>query len=89
MRLPEIFDFQQFPIAESQKFLMVKNCPKLSRLFSAFDFHENKSKILPKFRNQPENVKNVENYTGIFENRQPLSKIPVHFRHFRHIPVHF
>ena len=48
MRLPEIFDFRQFPIAESQKFLTTKNRLKLSRPFSAFDFHENKPKIFPK-----------------------------------------
>ena len=64
---------------KSRKISMVKNRPKLSRPFSAFDFHENKSKILPKFWNQPENVENDENYTGIFKNRQPLPKIPVHF----------
>ena len=56
---------------ESRKISTVENRPKISRLYFAFDFHENKSKILPKFWNQPEKVKNVEYYTGIVKNRQP------------------
>ena len=46
-------------------------------------------KLTENLTETPENVKNVKNYTGIFKNRQPLPKIPVHFRHFRHIPIHF
>ena len=65
MCLPEIFDFRQFSIAESQKFLTVKNHPKLSRLYFNFNFHKNKSKILPKFRNQLENVKNIPEFLKI------------------------
>ena len=41
MRLTEIFDFRQFPIAESQKFSTVENRPKLSRLYFDFNFCEN------------------------------------------------
>ena len=46
---------------ESRKILTVENCPKLSRRYSAFDFHENLPKILPKHRNIPGNVENVKN----------------------------
>ena len=64
MRLPKIFDLQQFLIAESWKFLTIENHPELSRPFSAFDFHKNKSKIFPKLEFETP----VQKYTGIFEN---------------------
>ena len=51
MRLPEIFAFQQFPIAESQKFLTVKNRPKLSHLYFAFDFRKNLTKTTKIIKN--------------------------------------
>ena len=72
MRLPEIFDFQQFPIAESWKFSEIKNCPKLSRPFSAFGFHENKPKIFPKLKFETP----VQKYTEIFKNIPEFLKIP-------------
>ena len=60
---------------------MNESCLKLSGTFSAFDFHENKSKILPKFWSQPENVKN----SGIFLTFSTLDgvcwKSTVYFRH--------
>ena len=65
MRLTEIFDFRQFPIAESRKFSTVENRPKLSRLYFDFDFRKSLTEtteiieifdICRKFRYNVENV---------------------------------
>ena len=51
-----------------------------------FEIHLKMASKLTK--NGPKMVENYKNYTGIFENWQPLPKIRVHFWHFRHFPVY-
>ena len=48
MRLPEIFDFRQFPIAESRKFSTVETGPKENRGFERPKVSQNLPKIFPK-----------------------------------------
>ena len=48
MRLLEIFDFRQFPIAESQKFSTVETGPKENRGFERPKVSRNLPKIFPK-----------------------------------------
>ena len=58
MRLPEIFDFRQFPIAESQKFLKVETSPVY---LPWFRMSENFAKLTENF---PEN-RNIRNMSKL------------------------
>ena len=64
MRLPKNFAISQKSKVKSQWFLTVKNCPKLSHLYFAFDFRESVTKTTKSFENFDISQK-CWKYTGI------------------------
>ena len=70
-QLSQYFDIDQI--------LTVENCPKILPTFDSQKFCKNKSKVLPKDQNIPENVKNSGTFLAF---RQYLSKICSYFLTF-------
>ena len=83
--MPEIFDFQLFPIVKSQKFFTVKNRPKILPTFNSQQFCKNKSKILQKDQTIKENGKNSGIFSTFLTFDSICWKLTVYFRHFWHM----
>ena len=62
LRWPKFFAISLKSKVEGQKFLTVKNHPKISRLISTFDFRESLNETNEIIKSFVENVKNVQEF---------------------------